>query len=131
MDLSLDYDVSSVLCDEENESIYFDDDSDECVDSMFAKGCVHLAAHDYLQRLRNRDLDLKARQEAVNLIKKARSHFSFGPICVYLSVNYLDRFLSPYESSTGKERIMQLLVVACSSLPAKVEEIEVALSLNL
>ncbi|KAK1371309.1 Cyclin-D4-1 like [Heracleum sosnowskyi] len=163
---SLDCDVSSLLCAEENESIYFDDDvveeyqstnvydmgsdqnrnfkveeglmsgslplqSDECVDSMFAKECEYLPALDYLERLRNADLDLKARQEAVDWIGKALSHFNFGPLCAYLSVNYLDRFLSAYKLPPGEEWMMQLLAIACLSLAAKMEETEVPLCLNL
>ncbi|KAK1371308.1 Cyclin-D4-1 like [Heracleum sosnowskyi] len=163
---SLDCDVSSLLCAEDNESIYFDDDvveeyqspnfcnmgsdknqnfkveeglmsgslplqSDECVDSMFAKEIEHLPAPDYLQRLRNGDLDLKARQEAVDWIGEAHEHFNFGPLCAYLSVNYLDRFLSAYKLPTGEEWMMQLLAVACLSLAAKMEETEVPLCINL
>ncbi|KAK1371322.1 Cyclin-D4-2 like [Heracleum sosnowskyi] len=163
---SLDCDVSSLLCAEENESIYFDDgfveeyqstkvydmgsdqnrnfkveegfmsgllplQSDECVDSMFAKECEHLPALEYLQRLRNEDLYLKARQKAVDWIGKAHSHFSFGPLCAYLSVNYLDRFLSAYEIPTDQEWMMQLSAVACLSLAAKMEETEVPLCINL
>lgn len=163
---SLDCAVSSLLCAEENESIYFDDDvveeceifdfydmgsdknqnfmvdegflsglvplqSDECVDLMFVKECEHLPASDYFERLRNGGLDCKTRQEAVDWIGKAHSHFNFGPLCAYLSVNYLDRFLSAYELPTGKEWMMQLLAVACLSLAAKMEETEVPLCLNL
>jgi len=29
--------------------------------------------------------------------QQVHAHFGFGPICAYLSVNYLDRFLSAYE----------------------------------
>ncbi|KAL1817628.1 hypothetical protein ACET3Z_020202 [Daucus carota] len=166
MAASLDSAVSSLLCAEENESIYFDDDgveedqssnfydmgsdknrnflgeegflsglvplqSEECVELMFVKECEHLAAGDYAERLRNGGLDFKARQEAVDWIGKAHSYFNFGPLCAYLSVNYLDRFLSAYELPTGKEWMMQLLAVACLSLAAKMEETEVPLCLNL
>ncbi|KAK1396037.1 Cyclin-D4-1 like [Heracleum sosnowskyi] len=163
---SLDCAVSSLLCAEENESIYFDDDvveecesfdfydmgshknqnfmvdegflsglvplqSDECVDLMFVKECEHLPDGDYFERLRNGGLDFKARQEAVDWIHKTHSHFNFRPLCAYLSVNYLDRFLSVYELPTGKEWMMQLLAVACLSLAAKMEETEVPLCSNL
>lgn len=29
--------------------------------------------------------------------KQVHAHFGFGPLCAYLSINYLDRFLSVYE----------------------------------
>ncbi|XP_074369858.1 cyclin-D4-1-like [Apium graveolens] len=160
---SLDCAVSSLLCAEETESIYFDESleefdtthhyktsknqnfeakqvsintflplqSDEVLNLMFKKECEHLPASDFLERLRNGDLDLKARQEAVHWIEKVHSYFNFGPQCAYLSVNYLDRFISAYELPAGKAWMMQLLAVACVSLAAKTEETEVPLLLDL
>uniref|UniRef100_A0A803MEG2 B-like cyclin n=1 Tax=Chenopodium quinoa TaxID=63459 RepID=A0A803MEG2_CHEQI len=60
-----------------------------------------------------------------------QSHYNFGPLCVYLSVNYLDRFLSAYELPKGKAWMMQLIGVACLSLAAKVDETDVPLILDL
>ncbi|KAK1405569.1 Cyclin-D4-1 like [Heracleum sosnowskyi] len=160
---SLDCAVSSLLCAEESESIYFDEcveefetsyhhktnknqnfdvqekslntflpvQSEELLDLMFNKECEHLPASDYLERLKNGGLDLKARQEAVDWIAKVHSYFNFGPQCAYLSVNYLDRFISAYELPAGKAWMMQLLAVACVSLAAKTEETEVPLLLDL
>ena len=166
MGFSLDCALSSLLCAEDNESIYFDDDvaeecqsndfydtgsdknqsfkveegflsvllpvqSVECLDLMYVKECEHLHAGDYFKRLINGDLVFKARQEAVHWIGLAHDHFNFGPLSAYLSINYLDRFLSVYELPTGKEWMVQLLAVACLSLAAKMEETEVPLCLNL
>ena len=44
--------------------------SDECLASMVEKECHHLPNTDYLKRLRNGDLDLGARKEAVDWITK-------------------------------------------------------------
>ncbi|PQM38648.1 cyclin-D2-1-like [Prunus yedoensis var. nudiflora] len=71
--------------------------SDEYLASMVEKECHHLPGSDYLMRLQSGDLDLGARKQAVDWIGKANAHFSFGPLCQYLSINYLDRFLSAYE----------------------------------
>ena len=44
--------------------------SDECLALMLKKEIEHLPASDYLQRLRDGDLDLGARREAVDWIGK-------------------------------------------------------------
>ena len=48
-------------------------------------------------RLRNGDLGIGSRQDVVDWIAKVHAHFDFGPLCTYLAINYLDRFLSVYE----------------------------------
>ncbi|XP_039041483.1 cyclin-D4-2-like [Hibiscus syriacus] len=167
---SFDCAVSSLLCAEDNFSIFDDNDdnfggggefgattwnyricrnsnqnrafngvgedglplqSDECVALMLEKEQQHLPNADYLKRLQSGDLELAARKEAVDFIGKVHSHFGFGPLCEYLSINYLDRFLSAYELPKGKAWTMQLLAVACVSLAAKMEETEVPLLLDL
>ncbi|KAI4337623.1 hypothetical protein L6164_016012 [Bauhinia variegata] len=116
-----------------NQNQYFDDpaglplQSDECLALMVEKEDQLLPGCDYLNRLRNGDLDFGARKEAIDWIEKVRTYFGFGPLCEYLSINYLDRFLSAYELPKGKAWTMQLLAVACLSLAAKVEETEVPL----
>ncbi|KAI3979011.1 hypothetical protein MKX01_016186 [Papaver californicum] len=104
---------------------------EECIVLMVEGESGHLPRDDYLIRLRNGDLDLKIRREAIDWIGKVQSHYSFGPLCAYLSVNYMDRFLSAYELPRGKAWMMQLLAVACLSLAAKVEETDVPLCLDL
>ncbi|XP_027332943.1 cyclin-D4-1-like [Abrus precatorius] len=105
--------------------------SDECLAQMVEKECHHLPCGDYVNRLRSGDLDFGARKEAIDWIEKVREYFGFGPICVYLSINYLDRFLSAYELPKQRAWTMQLLAVACLSLAAKIEETEVPLCLDL
>ncbi|XVF39611.1 hypothetical protein PTKIN_Ptkin01aG0047600 [Pterospermum kingtungense] len=169
---SFDCAVSSLLCAEDNSSIFYDNgsfswgaevgdfgatawshryyrnlnqnrvfngvdedglplQSEECVALMVDKEHQHLPNADYLKRLQTGDLDLEARKQAVDWILKVHSHFDFGPLCAYLSINYLDRFLSAYELPKGIAWMMQLLAVACLSLAAKMEETEVPLILDL
>ncbi|KAK8692387.1 hypothetical protein V6N13_075849 [Hibiscus sabdariffa] len=104
---------------------------EEYVALMLEKEEQHLPNADYLNRLQSGDLDPAARKEAVDFIGNVCAHFSFGPLCEYLSISYLDRFLSAYELPKEKAWTMQLLAVACVSLAAKMEEIEVPMLLDL
>ncbi|PQP92976.1 hypothetical protein Pyn_10291 [Prunus yedoensis var. nudiflora] len=105
--------------------------SEEGVSSMVKRESEHFPRDDYLKRLRNGDLDLSSRREALDWISKAHAHYSFGPLSVCLSMNYLDRFLSLYELPRGKAWAVQLLAVACLSIAAKVEETTVPQSVDL
>lgn len=58
------------------------------------------------------------------------SHHRFQPETVYLSVNYLDRFILSH-NLPGKEWHWRLLSAACLSLAAKMEETNVPLLLDL
>ena len=44
--------------------------SDDCLALMVKRECQHLPSTDYLKRLRNGDINLGARQEAVDWIEK-------------------------------------------------------------
>lgn len=104
--------------------------SEECLAEMVHRECEHLPVSDYLERLKIGELDLVARQEVVDWIIKVHAHFNFGPLCLYFSISYLDRFLSAYELPS-KAWMMQLLAVACVSLASKMEETEVPSCLDL
>ncbi|XP_058096994.1 cyclin-D3-1-like isoform X2 [Magnolia sinica] len=104
--------------------------TDECLGLMVERECQHLPREDYLERLKSGVVGLSPRRDAVDWIRKVHAHYSFGPLSAYLSINYLDRFLSAYELP-GKAWMMQLLAIACLSLAAKMEETEVPLSLDL
>ncbi|XP_076893942.1 cyclin-D3-1-like [Bidens hawaiensis] len=86
---------------------------------------------DYLDKLKNQNLFLVARQQAVDWISKVHAQFNFGPLCAYISVNYLDRFLAVYELPKEESWMMQLVAVTCVSLAAKMEETEIPLILDL
>ncbi|RDX78923.1 Cyclin-D3-1 [Mucuna pruriens] len=105
--------------------------SDECLRLMVERESHHLPNGDYVNRLRSGDLDFGARKDAIDWIEKVRDHFGFGPLCAYLSINYLDRFLSAYELPKQKGWTMQLLAVGCLSLAAKMEETDVPFVLDL
>ncbi|AES89862.1 putative cyclin B3, G2/mitotic-specific [Medicago truncatula] len=105
--------------------------SEECLVLMLEKECQQWHGADYLNRLKFGDLDFGARNEAIDWIQKVQSHFGFGPLCVYLSINYMDRFLSAYQFPERRDWSMQLLAVACLSLAAKVDETDVPRILEL
>ncbi|XP_057491043.1 cyclin-D4-1-like [Actinidia eriantha] len=98
---------------------------------MIERERQHLPRDDYLKRLRSGGLDLSARREALDWICKAHAHYNFGPLSVWLSMNYLDRFLSVYELPKGKTWTVQLLAVACLSLATKMEETTLPLTIDL
>ncbi|KAL7230616.1 hypothetical protein ACSBR2_008981 [Camellia fascicularis] len=105
--------------------------TEESFYSMVEREREHLPKNDYLKRLRSGDLNLDLRREALDWIWKAHAHYSFGPLSAYLSVNYLDRFLSVYELPRDKTWAAQLLALACLSLAVKLEETAVPLTVNL
>lgn len=105
--------------------------SEECIALLVEKELEHIPGEDYVERLLNGDLDISVRRDAIDWIGKVHAHYKFGPLSAYLSVNYVDRFLSAYELPEGKAWMTQLLSVACLSLAAKIEETEVPLSLDL
>ncbi|KAL4575397.1 hypothetical protein LXL04_022240 [Taraxacum kok-saghyz] len=72
-----------------------------------------------------------ARKEAVNWILKVKAHYGFTPLTAILAINYLDRFLSSLHFQKNKPWMIQLVVVSCISLAAKVEETQVPLLLDL
>ncbi|WOK97654.1 cyclin-D4-1-like [Canna indica] len=105
--------------------------SDDCFASLIEKEAQNLPRGDYAERLLRGQLDVSLRSDAIDWMRKVHSHYNFGPLTVYLSVNYLDRFLSSYEISHGKAWMIQLLSVACLSLAAKVEETIAYLPMDL
>lgn len=105
--------------------------TEECVLLLLQREGDHLPRDDYAKRLMNGSLDVSVRTDAVGWLLKVHSFYNFGPLSSYLSVNYLDRFLSSYELPQGKAWMTQLISVACLSLAAKVEETEVPLLLDL
>ncbi|CAL9118578.1 unnamed protein product [Musa textilis] len=105
--------------------------SEDRIALMVERESHHLPEGDYAERLRRGQLDLVVRNAAIDWIQRVHAHYKFGPLSAYLSVNYLDRFLSAYKLPQGKAWMTQLLSVTCLSIAAKLEETEVPLSLEL
>ncbi|XP_047319169.1 cyclin-D4-1-like [Impatiens glandulifera] len=105
--------------------------SEEDFISMMETEKEHLPREDYLSRLKNGNLDMAIRKEALDWISKAQSYYKFGPFSICLSMNYFDRFLSMYELPSGKSWAIQLLAVACLSIAAKMEETTIPLIVDL
>ncbi|KAL2477383.1 Cyclin-D4-1 [Forsythia ovata] len=85
---------------------------------------------DYLRLCADGATDLTSRQDSINWIFKVHAHYQFKPVTAYLSVNYIERFLSSH-SLPESGWPFQLLSVACLSLAAKMEEPYVPLLLEL
>nr|AEZ35254.1 cyclin D-type [Persea americana] len=105
--------------------------SDRSIPSLLDSEPHHMPQSDYLHRFHDRSLDVASRQDAVNWILKVHEHYRFRPVTAYLSVNYLDRFLSSHSLPRGYGWPLQLLSVACLSVAVKLEETEVPLLLDL
>ncbi|KAK4411715.1 Cyclin-D4-1 [Sesamum angolense] len=105
--------------------------SEECIGWMVEREREHLPAVDYLKRLRSGELDMSLRREALDWMFKACAHHKFGELCLYLAMNYMDRFLSVYNLPGGKTWAVQLVAVACLSLAAKVDEVDVPSTVDL
>ncbi|KAF7811092.1 cyclin-D4-1-like isoform X1 [Senna tora] len=97
----------------------------------------HMPSPDYLQRLRDRSIDVSARENSINWILMVgrkggvHGHYRFRPLTALLSVNYMDRFLSCSSLPRPSAWAFHLLSVACLSLAAKMEEPRVPLLLDL
>ncbi|KAG8383588.1 hypothetical protein BUALT_Bualt04G0029400 [Buddleja alternifolia] len=111
--------------------------SEECIGWMVEREKEHLPRHDYLNRLRSGELDINFRTKALDWMFKACTYYSFGELCLYSAMSYFDRFLSVYELPVcsllkgNKTWAVQLLAVACLSLAAKIEEVNVPSTVDL
>ncbi|KAG9159347.1 hypothetical protein Leryth_017978 [Lithospermum erythrorhizon] len=71
------------------------------------------------------------RQEAVEWIMKVVEHYGFSCLSGVLAVGYYDRFVCSVYFQKDKPWMSQLVAVACLSIAAKMEEIQVPLLLDL
>ncbi|CAI9110230.1 OLC1v1010223C1 [Oldenlandia corymbosa var. corymbosa] len=74
---------------------------------------------------------LGARKEAVGWMLKVVSHYGFTPATAVLAVSYYNRFVLSSRFQRDKPWMNQLTAVACLSIAAKMEEIQVPLLLDL
>ncbi|KAL8473028.1 hypothetical protein ACS0TY_030030 [Phlomoides rotata] len=80
----------------------------------------------------NPDASLKTmRNEAIKWILKVVGYYGFNALTAVLAVNYYDRFITSVYFQKDKPWMSQLVVVACLSVAAKVEETQVPLLLDL
>ncbi|KAM7265216.1 hypothetical protein ACFE04_002899 [Oxalis oulophora] len=102
------------------------DDSAECCIAFL------LDSETETEQLRKLDEHISTgRLETVKWMFKVHGYYQMRPETAYLSVKYLDGFLSSHMLPKGKAWPLQLLAVACLSLAAKMEEIYVPTFLNL
>ncbi|CAM8940211.1 unnamed protein product [Rhodiola kirilowii] len=102
--------------------------SEECLEVMIEKEKEYEVG-DYVM---NGDLDLNERRSsAVRWISKASVHCGFGPLCAYLAISFMDRFMAVYKFPKGIDWTAQLLAVACLSIAAKMEETEIPFTMSL
>jgi cyclin D1/2/4, plant len=83
----------------------FSDSSNQFLSTLLASEPDFMPHPDYLSRLQDQSLDATSRQDAVNWILKVNSLFRFRPVTAYLSVSYLDRFLSTRSLPVSKGAI--------------------------
>ncbi|XP_057493470.1 cyclin-D1-1 [Actinidia eriantha] len=97
-------------------------DADESIAGFIEEERNYVPGIDYIERFQTQPLDASAREESVAWILKVQAYYGFQPLTVYLSINYLDRFLYSRRLPQTNGWPLQLLSVACLSLAAKMEE---------
>ncbi|OEL13458.1 Cyclin-D2-2 [Dichanthelium oligosanthes] len=111
--------------DDDLDSPAFPVESDEIVASLMEREKEQLtsvASGRYLQRLNSEGPVSSWRTAGIDWINKTQAHLNFGPLCFYVSINYLDRFFSKKEPPVDRPWMQQLLPLACLSIAAKMEE---------
>ncbi|CAN6168853.1 unnamed protein product [Urochloa humidicola] len=106
-------------------------ETDEAVRALLEKETDHLPLEGYAERLEHAGRESSWRRYAMDWICKVHSYYNFGPLSLYLAVNYLDRFLSSRNHLPDDDPVKQLLSVACLSLAVKMEETVIPLPVDL
>ncbi|KAJ7528352.1 hypothetical protein O6H91_16G095400 [Diphasiastrum complanatum] len=104
--------------------------NDATLISLFEKEHSHMPEGGYLVAMKSDNL-CAVRLKAVLWILKVCNVYCFSPITAALAVNYFDRYFSKNLSRIRKGWMIQLVSVACLSLAAKMEEIDVPFLLEL
>ncbi|KAK6149835.1 hypothetical protein DH2020_017360 [Rehmannia glutinosa] len=105
-----------------NEDLQYD-----VVTSLFSNESDHMPC---LLSFESSDLRLSIRRRALSLISHAKLSYDLDPFLVYLSVNYVDRFLSKQEILEKRPWIAHILVLAGLSLAAKMTNSDLSISLS-
>ncbi|KAA8531554.1 hypothetical protein F0562_006263 [Nyssa sinensis] len=139
MSVSPDFLASSLYCDEAVHQVIssntllssFDSDDESFIVDLFDLELEHMPEYEFVRQLGNFHEVVTARYDSIIWMFKVHAYYNFRPRTAYLSVNYLDRFLSSNALPQGERWPWQLLSVACLSLAAKMEETRVPLLLDL
>ncbi|XP_022855600.1 cyclin-D5-1-like [Olea europaea var. sylvestris] len=111
-----------LLCDESETSLYEKEvDLLSSMDEEYIKSLLDRERHDFSQ-ISSGDWIKEARLDAIQYILNKRDLLGFTSQTAYLSVIYLDRFLSRRSIDEEKYWAVRLLSMACLSLAAKMEE---------
>lgn len=105
--------------------IDFPDDIDELIAGCIEEEGYYMPGFDYADMFQSALFDASARTDSISWILKVYEFYHFQPLTAYLSVNYMDRFLSSGclpSLPQSKGWLFQLISVACLSLAAKMEE---------
>ncbi|KAG2724115.1 hypothetical protein I3843_01G003000 [Carya illinoinensis] len=125
---------ADLICDRdvEHATLDFLSYDDSFIISLFDSEIDQMRELESLPHVRGDSGLISARKDAVNWVLKVHACYRFRPETAYLSVNYLDRFLSSQSlPQGGRGWPLQLLSVACLALAAKMEETSVPLLLDL
>ncbi|KAF5463626.1 hypothetical protein F2P56_013785 [Juglans regia] len=124
---------ADLICDHdvEHETLDLLSYDDSSIISLFDSEIDQMRELESLRHVRGDSGLISARKDAVNWMLKVHTCYRFRPETAYLSVNYLDRFLSSHSLPQGRGWPLQLLSVACLALAAKMEETSVPLLLDL
>ncbi|KAL8032732.1 hypothetical protein ABFX02_13G115100 [Erythranthe guttata] len=98
------------------------------VPSLFSNESDHMSSS--LLSFDSSDSRFSIRRSAVSLLSHAKFSYNLDPLLVYLSVNYVDRFLSKQRTLEKKPWIAQILVVASLSLAAKMRNSDLSLPIS-
>ncbi|KAK6150367.1 hypothetical protein DH2020_015299 [Rehmannia glutinosa] len=118
-------------------SVYLPCLSEQCIVWMVEREKMHLPRNDYLERLKCGELDVGLRRWALDWMFKVCARYNYSELCLYSAMSYFDRFLSVYEfpvcslEGGDKKWAVQLIAVACLSLAAKIEEVNVPSTVDL
>ncbi|OWM90984.1 hypothetical protein CDL15_Pgr023317 [Punica granatum] len=86
----------------------------------------HMPSEKYTENLRFGDFDFAVRRDIISSISQLCS--GLDRLVLYLSVNYLDRFLSSQELPQTRPWALWLIAMSCVSLAAKMQGFNVSLS---
>nr|QQZ01117.1 cyclin-D6-like protein [Lagerstroemia indica] len=94
--------------------------------SLFFVESDHMPSEKYAGSLRFGDFDVAVRQETIGLISQLCSRLD--RLVWYLSVNYLDRFLSRQKLPQTKPWALRLIAMSCVSLATKMQGVNLSRS---